>query len=312
MRRSTPTVRRLLGAVALVLLFASCGSDPEVDASSGGAGDEGAAAQPDNGSGGEADEPSDPVPTTPPIEADDAEPPTVEPVEPDAQLPARPRATPPADAEDSGDPDRAAPPTPRPDAGAPGAAVTSPPRPPAPSEDPDTGWQRIEPMRNLLDPRPAQPEELLIASDGRTVLIRFWNGVPPCSGARASVTETATTVEVLLETGANPNAATMTCIALAGAYELAVPLDAPLAGRDLVATSAPAPPPGDPFEGAEFSTDQYLGLTLAEAEDLARVEQRPFRIGRIDDEQFALTMDFVANRVTVEVEAGIVVSAMGG
>ena len=105
----------------------------------------------------------------------------------------------------------------------------------------------------------------------------------------------------------------MTCIALAAAYEIAVPLADPLGDRQLVASVPVAePPPDDPFDGAVFLVEQYLGLTLEEAESLAQVEGRPFRIGRLDDEYFALTEDFRPNRVTVEVEVGIVVAAVGG
>ena len=71
------------------------------------------------------------------------------------------------------------------------------------------------------------------------------------------------------------------CIAAILPYEIAVPLAAPLGDREIELvdpSEVAAPPPTDPFEGAVFPTDQYLGLTEAEAAELAAIEQRPLRI----------------------------------
>ena len=287
-------------------MLAACGSDASIVTSSGGG--DGVASQPDTGgsdSGGDSpgeDPVSEPVADDAPDSSDDLDDTDDrEPVDPEPAQPEEQPVEPIDPDEGTVDPD---------------TTVTSPPlAEPEPDQPPaDAGWQRIEPMLDLLDPSPAQPDELLIAPDGRTVLVRFWNGVEPCSGARVTVTELGDTVEVVLETGANPNAATMTCIALAAAYEIAVPLAEPLGDRQLVAL-VPAggePPANDPLDGAVFGTEQYLGLTLEEAEALAEVEQRPFRIGRIDDEFFALTEDYRPERVTVDIEAGVVVAAISG
>lgn len=56
----------------------------------------------------------------------------------------------------------------------------------------------------------------------------------------------------------------------------------------------------------------YVGLTKAAAIARAKAEQRPWRIGREDDEQFMLTQDFVENRVTFEIDDGKVTKATLG
>jgi len=324
MRVSQRFLGLVFGGLFLAVVLASCGSDPAIVSSAGETGTGSATTQPETGADdGEGHDGDVPVPTTPPVEIDGDEPTSQLPVDPG---PGEDSSGADGPTEESGDEDpsddaaptpppaRADEPDDEPDVD-PATPVTSPPADGEPEPvDPSIGWQRVESMSDLVDPRPVLPEELLVAPDGRTVLVRFWNGVEPCSGARATVNETVDRVEVLLETGLNANAATMTCIALAGAFELAVPLADPLGDRLLVAVVAGAdePPADDPLEGAVFLVDQYLGLTLEDAEALAAVEGRPFRIGRLDDEYYALTEDFIPHRVTVEVEAGVVVGAVGG
>ncbi|HEX5587692.1 MAG TPA: hypothetical protein VFZ17_10310 [Acidimicrobiia bacterium] len=66
--------------------------------------------------------------------------------------------------------------------------------------------------------------------------------------------------------------------------------------------------PNDPADAAAA----YVGLTKAAAIARAEREQRPWRIGREDDEQFMLTQDFVENRVTFELDDGKVTKATLG
>jgi hypothetical protein len=66
--------------------------------------------------------------------------------------------------------------------------------------------------------------------------------------------------------------------------------------------------PADPADPAAA----YVGLTKAAAIARAKSEQRPWRIGREDDEQFMLTQDFVENRVTFEIDDGKVTKATLG
>ncbi len=97
------------------------------------------------------------------------------------------------------------------------------------------------------------------------------------------------------------------------------------AGDGLVSTSFPPVEPTDAancaadgcdqfFEGDETPVDsaEYLDLSLEEAQKQAKDRGVELRIARIDGEQFALTEDFSATRLTVEVENDKVVSAVYG
>ena len=73
---------------------------------------------------------------------------------------------------------------------------------------------------------------------------------------------------------------------------------------------------GDAGKGADgeqltrsASESPYLGLTREEAAARAAAERRPWRIGREDDEWFALTEDYVVGRVTFELDQGLVTVA---
>lgn len=56
----------------------------------------------------------------------------------------------------------------------------------------------------------------------------------------------------------------------------------------------------------------FIGLTEANAELCALQNNLGFRIGSRDGEFFALTMDYIPTRITVEVEKNIVVKIQAG
>ena len=56
----------------------------------------------------------------------------------------------------------------------------------------------------------------------------------------------------------------------------------------------------------------FVGLALGDAQAKANSENRPWRIGRQDDEVFALTADYNPERVTFEVDGGVVTKAVAG
>ena len=214
----------------------------------------------------------------------------------------------------------------------------------------DEGYEPTRPMLDMTDPQPHPIDDVVVAADGATLGVRYEAATEPCSGAVAEVTETADTVTVELATGLNPDAATMSCIAQVVRYELAVPLDAPLGERELLigpesdaasdgssggtgdASPAPSEPGGDEGEGAtpppsstqpppggEPPADSglspagdFVGLPLDDAGRKADGEGRAWRIGREDDELFALTADYDPDRLTFEVDDGIVTEAVGG
>ena len=60
---------------------------------------------------------------------------------------------------------------------------------------------------------------------------------------------------------------------------------------------------------AEAVATAYVGLTEEEAEEQARVDDRPYRVGARDGEQFMLTEDYVVGRITVTITDGVVTAA---
>jgi hypothetical protein len=77
-------------------------------------------------------------------------------------------------------------------------------------------------------------------------------------------------------------------------------------------TTAPATSaPGTTTPGSA-TADAFVGLAKQAAIAKAEREGRPWRIGREDDEQFALTQDYIENRVTFEIDDGTVTQATFG
>ncbi|MEM9134120.1 MAG: hypothetical protein AAF962_11000 [Actinomycetota bacterium] len=83
--------------------------------------------------------------------------------------------------------------------------------------------------------------------------------------------------------------------------------------------TTPSPDDTEPSEDPEDALGPpievavgFEGLTEAEGRELAESEGRPFRIARSDEEVFALTMDLVPNRVTVELDDGVITLAVLG
>jgi hypothetical protein len=69
----------------------------------------------------------------------------------------------------------------------------------------------------------------------------------------------------------------------------------------------PATDPADMASGiTQQRADLLLGLRESAAESCAAQLGWAFRVGRRDDESFALTMDYSAQRVTVEVDDDVV------
>jgi hypothetical protein len=134
---------------------------------------------------------------------------------------------------------------------------------PADPGDAGSGWQRIEPTDDLVNPIVSAIDELVVdPDDPSAVLVRFFGGVPECYGARATVVEqSADVVRIRLEVGTRADIpADTACIEIAVSQELRVELDAPLGDRTLEADttdgrsgSDPAEP-GDPNHGEGDAT----------------------------------------------------------
>ena len=79
-------------------------------------------------------------------------------------------------------------------------------------------------------------------------------------------------------------------------------------------TTSPATPgstPGSTAPGSA-SAESFVGLKKQAAIAKAENEGRVWRIGREDDEQFALTQDYIESRVTFEIDDGTVTKATFG
>jgi len=105
---------------------------------------------------------------------------------------------------------------------------------PESSGDNTKGFTPTTARDDLISLQTTTPDEVIADPDDDSVLlIRFEGAAEPCSGAAVTVAETDADVAVVLETGLDPNAAAMSCIAMVFDYEIAVPLDAPLGDRTI-------------------------------------------------------------------------------
>lgn len=186
----------------------------------------------------------------------------------------------------------------------------------APGQEPPAsdGWTRVLARDDLSNLRVAPIEEIAWNDDGTVALVRYISGAEPCSGSTVTVEETETMITFTLETGLTPEAAFSTCVAALFNYEIAVQVSAPVGDRAVVLAAAGdgEREQPDPFEGAVFPTDQYLGLSEDEARAMGEVEQRQIRVVSVDGEDFALTMDEVPTRVNIALVNGVVTDAYSG
>ena len=105
---------------------------------------------------------------------------------------------------------------------------------PAPVVGDGSAYQATRAMFEITNREIHPIDEVVVAPDGLTLGVRYRAAAEPCSGAVATVVEDATSVTVTLETGLNPRAVAMTCIAEVIAYELAVGLAEPLDDREII------------------------------------------------------------------------------
>ena len=89
----------------------------------------------------------------------------------------------------------------------------------------------------IVDARPMLAESFSRVPGDHAVAIQFATGTPECYGVHATVTETARTVDVQLQTGALPEAAGRVCIMIAVSGTVEVPLQSPLGDRQVRSVS---------------------------------------------------------------------------
>lgn len=182
------------------------------------------------------------------------------------------------------------------------------------AEEPDvTGSdETVITDNDMVDPRFVAPTEVVVNPDDATQLwVRFVGGDPNCTAADAIVlTETPTDVAVELMVGITQDALTRSCVAADFNLRVDVQLNESADGKTISWTQ----PASDeaPLVTPDLSTDDFIGLSQADAEALADENLIPSRVGRIDGEFFALTEDFNPGRLTFEIDGGIVTSAVLG
>jgi hypothetical protein len=109
-----------------------------------------------------------------------------------------------------------------------------------PCQPPST--EPIEPRPQIVVPRPGmtgvRPIAFDIASvrpDGRSVDVRFWSGIEPCSVLdHVAVAYGTDTVTITLYQGSDPSAGMVACSDIAVLNQVTVSLDQDLAERDIV------------------------------------------------------------------------------
>jgi hypothetical protein len=80
-------------------------------------------------------------------------------------------------------------------------------------------------------------------------------------------------------------------------------------GNSASVKDQPKETPTTQVPGSESS---FVGLTKSAAIAAAKAQDRPWRIGREDTQQYALTQDYIPNRVTFEIDNGRVTKATFG
>jgi hypothetical protein len=97
----------------------------------------------------------------------------------------------------------------------------------------EDGLTRTTSHPELVSAQKAPISDVATLND-QTIGVRFEGAAEPCSLANVIVTETDTSITVLLQTGLNPDAAAMTCIAQVFNYEILVTLEQPIGDREII------------------------------------------------------------------------------
>ncbi len=109
---------------------------------------------------------------------------------------------------------------------------------PCPGDDPtdQAGHaQAVVPTPGMSDVRPVGWVKAVVGPDDRTLTLRFWSGVEPCSVLdHVDVASAADAVTITLFQGSDPTARDVACIDIATLKQTTITLDQPLAGRPLV------------------------------------------------------------------------------
>lgn len=189
-----------------------------------------------------------------------------------------------------------------------------------------SGYRRIQPRKDIRSPITGHIKSLTVDPlNNWQVIVQFSSGPDYCHGHRLRITETPTTVYVERQTGALPEAPRACGLNLVY-RELVGTLNQPLGNRKLVAVQQPEKPadppslpsnPPQPVPGTwdlpqRANPQPYMNLRLDQAILRAKLDNKTFRIQRIDSNGFPMTMDLRPNRLNFEVDNGIVTNCTAG
>ncbi len=116
---------------------------------------------------------------------------------------------------------------------APDGTVSSAPCVPGPEPKPQP--MIVVPRPGMSNVRPIAFTSATVRADGRTVDVRFWSGVEPCSVLdHVDVSYGTDAVTITLFQGSDPNAGLVACPDIAVLKQVTVTLDQDVAGRRIV------------------------------------------------------------------------------
>jgi hypothetical protein len=116
-----------------------------------------------------------------------------------------------------------------PGSGPDGVVGTEVPEPSLPTSG-DDGATLVTPDPALINQQPIGWDHIVVAPDGQSLTVYFWNGVADCYGlAKVDVTPAQGGADVQLYSGSVPPG-TQVCIEIAQLYKVEVLLDSPVIG----------------------------------------------------------------------------------
>lgn len=181
---------------------------------------------------------------------------------------------------------------------------------PLPGNLPDAGPVDEEVITDdqPVDGKITTPTEVVINPEEPSELwVRFVGGAAPCTSAYATVlTETPEKIELELVVGITSDALVKSC--LAGEFNLRVDvaLNEPATGKNIFWTVADSGEDQPVQLTPNLTTDDFVGLTEAEAAAIADENSIAWRTVRVDAEDFAVTMDYSPSRLNFEIDNGVI------
>lgn len=151
------------------------------------------------------------------------------------------------------------------------------------------------------------PTEVVANPDDDSELwVRFVGGDPNCTAAHVEVlVDTPDKLSIELIVGLTEDALSRSCMAGEWNLVVAVPLNSEVGDRRVSFAQAGG---GDEPQlvTPDLTTDDFVGLTEAEAADIADPQLIPWRVTRVDGEFFAVTEDYNPGRLNFEIDEGVI------